>query len=67
MQAPWVLPQKPLRQRSDECGGGKRMEAGFKESAAKQDLRIGRIGKQYRPQALLHVKQPVRPPRLSPL
>ena len=38
------------------------MEAGFKESAAKQDQRIGRIGKQYRPQALLHGKQPVRPP-----
>ena len=38
------------------------MEAGFKESAAKQDQRIGRVGKQYRPQALLHGKQPVRPP-----
>ena len=49
MQAPWVLPQKPLRQRSDECGGGKRMEAGFKEGAAQKDEGEGRVGKQHGP------------------
>ena len=49
MQAPRVLPEKSLRQGGDERGGGKRMEAGFKESADKKNQRVGRVGKQHGP------------------